>query len=84
MAASAAHPGVPPPRRPAPRERGFQFWLVAPSIFVLLLIGIFPLIYLLVVSFQNVTMIDVDRSFQGLLNYRTGNKLKQSIGLSVA
>lgn len=52
------------------RDRGFQVALVAPSIFVLLLIGIFPLIYLLVVSFQNITMTDLDKSFQGLLNYQ--------------
>jgi len=58
------------PARPRTRERGFQFALVAPSIFVLLLIGIFPLAYLLVVSFQNITMTDVDTSFQGVLNYR--------------
>jgi multiple sugar transport system permease protein len=56
--------------RTAPKERGFKFALIAPSIFVLLLIGIFPLIYLLMVSFQNITMTDMDRSFQGLLNYR--------------
>src|SRR5262245_22076746 len=52
------------------RDRRFRYALVAPSIFVLLLIGIFPLVYLLVVSFQNITMTDVDTSFQGLLNYR--------------
>jgi multiple sugar transport system permease protein len=57
-------------RRARPRERGFQFAFVAPSIFVLLLIGVFPLVYLVVVSFQNITMTDVDTSFQGLLNYR--------------
>lgn len=51
-------------------ERGFKYLLVAPAIFVLLLIGIFPLVYLLLVSFQNITMTDVDTSFQGLLNYR--------------
>jgi len=63
---------VPAPAGPArrrARERGFKYGLVAPSIFVLLLIGIFPLVYLLVVSFQNITMSDVDTSFQGLLNY---------------
>jgi multiple sugar transport system permease protein len=54
----------------APRDRGFKYALVAPSIFVLLLIGIFPLVYLLMVSFQNITMTDMDTSFQGLLNYR--------------
>jgi multiple sugar transport system permease protein len=57
-------------RRARPRERGFQLALVAPSIFVLLLIGVFPLVYLVVVSFQNITMSDLDTSFQGLLNYR--------------
>ncbi len=51
-------------------ERNFKYLLVAPSIFVLLLIGIFPLIYLLMVSFQNITMTDMDKSFQGLLNYK--------------
>ena len=56
--------------RARPRERGFQVALVAPSIFVLLLIGVFPLVYLVVVSFQNITMTDVDTSFQGLLNYQ--------------
>src|SRR5882757_8017275 len=57
-----------PMRRP--RERGFQLALVAPSILVLLLIGVFPLVYLIVVSFQNITMTDTDTAFQGLLNYR--------------
>jgi multiple sugar transport system permease protein len=56
--------------RVASRDRGFRYALVAPSIFVLLLIGIFPLLYLLMVSFQNITMTDMDTSFQGLLNYR--------------
>jgi len=56
--------------RPRAGARGFKYALVAPSIFVLLLIGIFPLAYLLVVSFQNITMTDVDTSFQDLLNYR--------------
>jgi len=56
-------------RRAGGGERGFRYALVAPSIFVLLLIGIFPLVYLLMVSFQNITMTDVDTSFQGALNY---------------
>ena len=70
MVASPAYPVGPAARRAGARERGFKYALVAPSIFVLLLIGIFPLVYLLVVSFQNITMTDVDTSFQGLLNYR--------------
>jgi multiple sugar transport system permease protein len=51
-------------------DRGFRYTLVAPSIFVLLLIGVFPIIYLLMVSFQGLTMTDNDTSFQGLLNFR--------------
>jgi multiple sugar transport system permease protein len=51
------------------RERNFKYLLVAPSIFVLLLIGIFPLIYLLLVSFQGITMSEVDTGFVGLRNY---------------
>jgi multiple sugar transport system permease protein len=70
MVASPAYPLGPAVRRTHARERGFKYALVAPSIFVLLLIGIFPLVYLLVVSFQNITMIDVDTSFHGLLNYK--------------
>jgi multiple sugar transport system permease protein len=61
---------APAPRRRGGRDRGFQLALIAPSIFVLLLIGVFPLVYLLMVSFQNITMTDMDTSFQGLLNYR--------------
>jgi len=52
------------------RDRVFRLALVAPSIAVLLLVGVFPLVYLIVVSFQNLTMSDTDTSFQGLLNYR--------------
>jgi len=55
--------------RPGARERRFKFALIAPSIFVLLLIGVFPLVYLLVVSFQGITMTSNDMSFQGLRNY---------------
>ena len=53
-----------------PGERGFRYALVAPSIFILLLIGVFPLVYLLLVSFQGITMTDNDTTFQGLLNFR--------------
>jgi multiple sugar transport system permease protein len=51
------------------RDRHFKHTLIAPSIFVLLLIGVFPLVYLLVVSFQGITMTNNDASFQGLHNY---------------
>ena len=34
-----------------------------------MLIGLFPLVYSLVISFQNMTMTDQDTSFHGLMNY---------------
>jgi multiple sugar transport system permease protein len=62
---------VPVPRQGRrDRDRAFRLALVAPSIAVLLMVGVFPLVYLIVVSFQNITMSDTDTSFQGLLNYR--------------
>ena len=50
-------------------ERSFKYLLVAPSIVVLLLIGLFPIVYLLVVSFQGITMTETDTGFVGLRNY---------------
>ena len=50
-------------------ESNFKYQLIAPSILILLLIGVFPLVYTLVVSFQGITMIDNDMSFHGLKNY---------------
>ena len=51
-------------------DRHFKYLMIAPAIFVLLLVGLFPLVYSLVVSFQNITMTEVDTSFAGLLNYK--------------
>lgn len=51
-------------------DRNFKYLMIAPAILVLLLVGIFPLIYSLIVSFQNITMTDVDTSFAGFLNYK--------------
>src|SRR6185436_14443772 len=39
-------------------DRNFQYVIVAPAILVLLLVGLFPLIYSLIVSFQGVTMME--------------------------
>ena len=36
---------------------------------VILLIGLFPIVYSAVVSFQNINMLEEDTSFSGLLNY---------------
>ena len=46
-------------------DRNFRFLLVVPAVLLLLLIGLFPLIYSLVISFQNLTMLDQDTSFTG-------------------
>jgi multiple sugar transport system permease protein len=50
--------------------RAFGIALVAPAVFLLLLVGLFPLIYSAIVSFQQITMTDVDTSFAGFVNYR--------------
>lgn len=50
-------------------DRYFKYWIIAPAIFLLLLIGLFPLIYSVIVSFQNITMMEDDRSFSGTMNY---------------
>jgi multiple sugar transport system permease protein len=59
-----------PHRLSVTADRNFKYLMIAPAILILLLVGIFPLIYSLVVSFQNVTMTEVDTSFAGLLNYK--------------
>ena len=51
-------------------DRHFKYLMVAPAIFILLLIGVFPLIYSLIVSFQNLTMTESDTAFHGLLQYK--------------
>jgi len=51
-------------------ERNFRYLLVAPAIFLLLLIGIFPLIYLIMVSFQGITMTETSSDFIGADNFR--------------
>ena len=60
--------GVATPAGVAP-DRFFKYWLIVPAIFLLLLVGLFPLIYSLVVSFQSLTMLEQDYSFAGLANY---------------
>ncbi len=50
-------------------DRGFRYLMVWPAVLVILLVGLFPLVYTLLVSFQNISMFEEDRSFQGLLNY---------------
>jgi multiple sugar transport system permease protein len=50
-------------------ERNFKYLLIGPAILVLLLIGIFPLVYLLLVSFQGITMTETSTDFIGGTNY---------------
>jgi multiple sugar transport system permease protein len=50
-------------------DRNFKYWLIAPAIFLLLLIGLFPLLYSLAVSFMRIDMMETDTSFAGLHNY---------------
>jgi multiple sugar transport system permease protein len=70
-------------RLSASSDRYFKYLTIAPAIFILLLVGVFPLIYSLVVSFQNITMTEVDTSFHGLLNYKQlfrDTRLWQALG----
>jgi multiple sugar transport system permease protein len=60
---AAAGPALAFPGR-AP-DRHFKWWIIAPAIFLLLFIGLFPLLYSLGVSFQHRTMLEDDKSFAG-------------------
>ena len=57
------------PARAKFTDRNFKYLLVGPAILVLLLIGIFPLVYLLMVSFQGITMTETGTDFVGWRNY---------------
>jgi multiple sugar transport system permease protein len=48
-----------------------KYWFVAPAVFVLLLVGLFPTIYALVASLQNLTMETQDYSWHGFGWYKT-------------
>ncbi len=50
-------------------DRGFRYFMLWPAVLVILLVGLFPIIYTLLVSFQNINMFEEDTSFQGLSNY---------------
>lgn len=63
-------------------DRAFRYLLVAPAVFFILLIGLYPFIKLIIASFQNISLFDDIRSFQGLLNYErllSDDRLWQSI-----
>lgn len=46
-----------------------KYALIAPAVFVILLIGLYPFIKLAVTSVQNVTMFGADTSFHGAVHY---------------
>jgi multiple sugar transport system permease protein len=48
----------------------FARLLIVPAMLVLLLVAVFPLIYMILVSFQGITMMDNSSDFVGLVNYR--------------
>jgi multiple sugar transport system permease protein len=50
-------------------DRGIKYWLIWPAVLILLLIGLFPIIYTLLVSFQNINMLEEDTSFSGFMHY---------------
>jgi multiple sugar transport system permease protein len=50
-------------------DRQFKYVLIWPAVLVLLLIGLFPIIYTLMVSFQNIDMFAEDTAFQGVKHY---------------
>jgi len=51
-------------------DRNFKYLMIFPAVLVILLIGLFPIIYTLVISVQNITMMDEDTTFNGLIHYR--------------
>jgi len=51
-------------------DRNFKYAMIFPAVLVILLIGLFPIIYTLIVSVQNITMMDEDTSFNGFIHYR--------------
>lgn len=51
-------------------DRRFAYVALSPTVALLLLIGAFPVIYNLVLAFQNQTMLNPDRSFSGLINFQ--------------
>ena len=50
-------------------ERNFKYVVIAPAVFVILFIGLYPVLFSLVVSFQNVSVLMKDYSWAGFLNY---------------
>jgi multiple sugar transport system permease protein len=50
-------------------SRRFKYGMVWPAVFIILLIGLFPIVYTAMVSVQNIDMMFEDTSFHGALHY---------------
>ena len=50
-------------------DRNFKYLMIFPAVLIILMIGLFPIIYTLVVSMQNIDMMFEDTSFQGAKHY---------------
>ena len=50
-------------------DRQFKYLILYPAIVLLLLIGLFPVLYSLMVSFQNLTMLRQDYGWNGFVQY---------------
>jgi multiple sugar transport system permease protein len=50
-------------------DRNFKYLMIFPAVAVILFIGLFPVIHTLMISVQNLTMLDEDTSFHGLVHY---------------
>ena len=55
-------------RRPF-TDRNFKYLMIFPAVLIILMIGLFPIIYTLIVSMQNIDMMFEDTSFQGAKHY---------------
>lgn len=72
-----------PARVAPPKDRAFRLLMTAPAVLAIVGIGLFPAIFMLAVSFQNVTLMFEDTSFHGLANYRallSDERLWRAIG----
>jgi multiple sugar transport system permease protein len=70
MARSAAIKSAPPTSSGQFFDRNFKYFMIFPAVLVILLIGLFPVIYTLVISFQDINMMFEDTSFNGLMHYK--------------
>jgi multiple sugar transport system permease protein len=51
-------------------SRRFKYGMIWPAVFIILLIGLFPIIYTAMVSVQNIDMMFEDTSFSGAIHYQ--------------